>query len=66
MMNVQTVLRQLKTEKAAIQNQINQLDSALSVLGGLNGFGRVSRGWQASIIGGSSQPHCCCTEGTLG
>jgi hypothetical protein len=40
MPNLNTVLRQLESERSAVQDRIKQLDSALEVLEGLNGTGR--------------------------
>lgn len=40
MRNLRAVLHQLEFERAAVQGQIKQLDSALQVLEGLDGTGR--------------------------
>ncbi len=40
MPNLTAVLHQLESERAAVQDQIKQLDSALEVLQGLDGAGR--------------------------
>jgi hypothetical protein len=40
MPNVTAVLHQLESERAALQRQLKQLDSALQVLEGLDGAGR--------------------------
>ncbi len=46
MTNLNAVLRQLESERSALQSQIKQLDSALDVLQGLDraGRGRGRRG----------------------
>jgi hypothetical protein len=44
MTNLKAVLKQLQSQRAAVQADVQRIDSALTVLGSLDGAGRGRRG----------------------
>jgi len=49
MTNINAVLKKLESQRIDLRNQITRLDSALSVLSGLNGAGRGRRGGRRNL-----------------
>jgi hypothetical protein len=49
MLNIRAVLKELQGQRDDVQRQINQLDSAISTLSGLNHAGQGRRGGRRNL-----------------